>query len=511
MRFNIVKYPKKILTVFIMILLPDICESQSSQNYMPPVFADKQRLEKLTTVFPIADNIYKTFVQTHHIPGYAFGIMLDGRLVYAGTGGYADIARKTPITTQSMFRIASMTKSFTAMAILSLRDAGKLRLDDPVEFYIPEMKDKVLTNDSQPITIRDLLTHSSGLPQDDPWGDRKLAETNDNLIAMLKKGIVFSNATGTHYEYSNLAFVLLGYVINKVSGMSYQDYIRTHIWQHLNMQQAAWEYKTIPTTQLVHGYKWVNNHWQEQPLLPDGAFGAMGGMITSMESFSHYVALHQLAWPARNDEETGPIARSSIREMQQPWRFNQLITNHQSILSTAYGYGLRWSIDGNNRISVGHSGGLPGFGSNWTIMPDYGIGVIFFANNTYAPAEAVNREVLATLIQQAHLTTRTLPISTILQEKQQALVGLLMDWKENAAHEIFAPNFFLDHDVARFKHEIQTSLNNIGKIKRVSEIIPENQLRGKFNIEGENGILKIHFTLMPQEPPLIQDLKIEHS
>src|SRR6202023_1605842 len=102
---------------------------------------------------PIIDSIYKQYAEKNHFPGYAFGIMVDGQLIYTGSGGYTDIKKHTPVTPQSLFRIASMTKSFTAMAILKLRDEGKLKLDDPVYLYIPEIKNQKLTHDPPVITI----------------------------------------------------------------------------------------------------------------------------------------------------------------------------------------------------------------------------------------------------------------------------------------------------------------------------------------------------------------------
>jgi CubicO group peptidase (beta-lactamase class C family) len=121
--------------------------------YQAPKFTDNNRAEKLAKYFPLVEKIYRDYATKNHFPGYAFGIVLDGQLVFTGAGGFTDIAKKTVATTQSMFRIASMSKSFTAMAILKLRDDGKLKLDDPVTQYIPEMKGQQLTKDAPVMTI----------------------------------------------------------------------------------------------------------------------------------------------------------------------------------------------------------------------------------------------------------------------------------------------------------------------------------------------------------------------
>jgi CubicO group peptidase (beta-lactamase class C family) len=289
--------------------------------YQPPSFADADRLKKIETYFPVVEKIYREHAEKNHFPGYAFGIVLDGKLVYSGGGGYSDLDKKIPATPKSMFRIASMSKSFTAMAIMKLRDEGKLKLDDPVYLYIPEMKGQKLTTDAPEITVRNLMTHAAGFPEDNPWGDRQLADTDAELIALIKKGISFSNDPGLTYEYSNLGFAMLGYIIKKITGIPYSEYIAKNIWKPLGMIQAEWEYTKVPANELAHGYRWINNNWREEALLHDGIYGAMGGMITSIESFSKYVALHQSAWPPGNATDAGPLKRSSIREMHQPWRF----------------------------------------------------------------------------------------------------------------------------------------------------------------------------------------------
>lgn len=486
--------------------------NQNNPPYSMPFFADKNRLFNIQTLFPTIDKIYQEYAQKHHIPGYAYGIMLDGELIHTGSNGYADINKKIPATSHTMFRIASMTKSFTAMAIVKLRDEGRLRLDDPIYDFFPEIRDQKLTHDQPEITIRDLLIQSSGLPQDDPWADRNLDYSDEQLIDILKQGISFSNVPGIIYEYSNLAFAMLGYIIKKTSGLTYQEFITENIWKPLGMNQAEWEFSRIPVEQLARGYRWTDTHWQEEELLHDGSFGAMGGVITSIESFSRYVALHQLAWPPRNDDDNGPIKRSSIREMHQPWRLNDLHLTPDDPLCpsiSAYAYGLRWLKDCDKKIYVGHSGGLPGFGSHWFIMPDYGIGVMLFTNVTYANAAEINLQVLNTLTKEAQLQPRELPVSDILNHRYKALIELLPDWENAEKSPIFAHNFFLDTSLDSLKKQTAEIFSRIGQVHNIGKLIPENQLRGYFIVTGEKSKAKISFTLTPQNPALIQKYYIE--
>lgn len=489
--------------------------SAQAKEYSAARFTDTDREKKIAALYPLVESLYKDYAEKNHIPGYSFGIVLDGKLVYSGAGGYIDVPNKIPATTKSMFRIASMSKSFTAMAILKLRDENKLKLDDPIKTYIPEMKGQQLTADAPLITVRNLLTHSAGFPEDNPWGDRQLAISESDFQDMMEGGVSFSNVPGVAYEYSNMGFAMLGMIIKERTMTHYSDYIAKHIWKPLGMTDAEWEYSKVPANVLAKGYRWLNNTYVEQPMLHDGIYGAMGGMIVSIESFAKYVALHQQAWPARNEAENGIIKRSSLREMQQPWRFSGLNAGYKypsgrpSPLATAYAYGLRWSRDGEGHETVGHTGGLPGFGSNWQILPDYGIGVMFFANATYAPTSLANTMVLDTLVRLSGIQARELPASKILTQRRNELVKLLPDFAGAEKNNIFAMNFWMDYFVDKMQTEAREIFAKAGKTISVGEVVPENQLRGYFDIKAEKGTVRVSFTLSPEKDPKIQEYHIK--
>jgi len=500
----------------ILFILLSICSlALSAQTYKPPVFTDADRLKKIEATYPVIDKLYKEYAEQNHFPGLVYGIVVDGKLVHTGDIGYSNLKDKTEANSKSDFRIASMSKSFTAMAILKLRDEGKLKLDDPAYLYIPEMKGlKYLTKDATPITIRNLLTHSAGFPEDNPWGDRQLANTDEQLIDLYKKGISFSNDPGLEYEYSNLGFATLGYIIKKVSGKSYQEYITENILKPLGMTHTYYEYDKVPKELLAHGYRWLDGQWVEQPMLHDGSYGAMGGMITTIEDFSKYVALHLDAWPPRDDAETGPVKRSSVREMQYPWDVNGFSANYKTAngrpypFVSAYCYGLRWRKYADAMTAVGHTGGLPGFGSEWTIYPEYGIGVISFANLTYANAGSINVQVADTLMHLSGIKPRQLPASSILTQRRDQLMKLLPNWDNAQSSGIFAMNFFMDYFPHKLKAEAKAIFEKAGKINNISEVVAENQLRGYFIMKGELANIRVSFTLTPENPALIQEYRI---
>jgi CubicO group peptidase (beta-lactamase class C family) len=176
---------------------------------------------------------------------------------------------------------------------------------------------------------------------------------------------------------------------------------------------------------------------------------------------------------------------------------------------STYGHGLGWSIDSRGTVRIGHSGGLPGFGSNWRFYPDHGFAVISFANLTYAGTGAVNSRVGAILIEKAGLPRRTLPIPPRLEERKRQVAELLQKWDPAIADSVVAENFFLDRTREEWVRHSTALLARIGKVKSIGEVVPENLLRGTFQLIGETGKLEVFFTLTPEAAPLLQELQLK--
>src|SRR5512140_3361363 len=170
---------------------------------VPPArFEDPERRARLAGAFPEIERIFAEAVEKQRIPGAAIGIVVDGELVFTKGFGVRDAATRAAPDADTAFRIASMTKSFTAVAILKLRDEGKLGLDDAVSRYVPELRGLAKATGAAPaLTIRHLLSHSEGVPEDNPWGGRQLSGSDEKFTRWLEAGIPFSNAPGVAYEY----------------------------------------------------------------------------------------------------------------------------------------------------------------------------------------------------------------------------------------------------------------------------------------------------------------------
>ncbi|MBC7686049.1 MAG: beta-lactamase family protein, partial [Bdellovibrionales bacterium] len=479
-------------------------------------FTDAGRAARVQALLPEIDKLYADLATKEHLPGVVYGIVLDGKLVHSRALGFANLESKVPAASDTRFRIASMTKSFVALATLKLRDQGKLQLDDPVSNYLPEFRGVQLpTTDSPVLTVRMLMTMTTGLPEDNPWGDRQMALNNKTLAQFVGGGLSFSSAPGVAFEYSNLGFVMLGKLVTKVSGMRFQEYVTKQILLPLGMTKTSWEYASIPPDKLALGYHWLNNAWQREPMLHDGDAAAMGGLITTMDDFSRYVAFHLDAWPARDDADSGPVRRSSVREMHLPKAFagmNRKTTLVDGVTANPrvsfYGYGMNWSRDAQDVTVVGHSGGLPGFGSQYRFAPDHGIGVIAFTNLRYGPVYAPTSKVLDVLIERAQLPARAAAPASILLTRQQQVAQLIQSWDEKLGAEITADNFFLDRSRADWMAKSREQLGAIGKVVSIGPLKAENRLRATFPLVGERGTLDVKFTLTPEREPKVQQLDI---
>jgi CubicO group peptidase (beta-lactamase class C family) len=508
--------PSKKISLIVLHLALACCaaagNAPAAERYPPARFTSPDRLEKLRQAFPAIDDIFSRYAADKHIPGMVWGIVIDGQLAHVGTFGVQDLSSKTPVSETTAFRIASMTKSFTVLAILRLRDQGKLSLEDPVSKWIPEFANIELpTRDSAPLTIRQLMSHSAGLPEDNPWADQQLAASEADLTQWLRRGLPFSTPPGSKYEYSNYAFGLLGRIVGKAAGIPYDQYVQREILAKLHMDSSTFEFSQVPKERRAVGYRLQpDGTYREEPPLPQGAFGAAGGLLTTADDLGKYVAFHLSAWPPRDDPDTGPVRRSSVREMSHLWTPSNLtarrLDGKLQVTSTGYGYGLRISSDCRFEHIVAHGGGLPGFGSTMAWLPDYGVGIFAMATLTYSgPAEATNSAWDA-LLRTGGLQRREVPASPMLLQMREHVLQLWNHWDEAEAKRVGAMNLLLDAPAAQRAAEIQTLKNEVGACTAAGPVIAENWLRGQVNLTCANGIVGAFFTLAPTQPASIQHL-----
>ena len=381
--------------------------------------------------FADVDKLAAAYQQRGGQPGLAYGVVLDGELVHAAGLGERHLGGPPP-DADTVFRIASMSKSFTASAVLALRDDGMLKLDDLAEEYVPELRGwPPVTPDAARVSVRHLLTMTAGFPTDDPWGDRQQGLPLEEFGRFLAGGVGLNWAPGTQFEYSNLGYAILGRVIASVAGQAYPDYIRHQLLRPLGMTRTGFEAEEFETPGqpgtatggLARGYRRLargdgeaaplSAQWSEVAFDVLGAFAPMGGIFSCVRDLTRWVAGFAAAFPPGGPQDGGahPLRRASRREMQLPqastgWDRPAAFPGDTVAGLPAYGFGLFVQEHPAFGRIVSHSGGYPGFGSNMRWHPASGTGVIALGNGTYAPTTT-----LATRLLEAVLRHRERPLT----------------------------------------------------------------------------------------------------
>ena len=469
---------------------------------------------QIAEAVPAIDRIFADWQLDARAPGLIYGIVADGRLVHVRGLGVQDLESRRPVTADSLFRIASMTKAFTALSILRLRDDGRLSLDALAETYVPEMRGWRYPADWPRIRVRDLLTHSAGFVTDDQWGDRQTPLPEAEFTVMLRRGVPFSRAPGTAYEYSNYGYALLGRIVQNVSRRPYRAYVEADVLRPLGMGSSGFEIDEAPAERRALGYRWENAAWVREPDMAHGAFGAMGGLQTSANDYARWVAFLLSAWPPREGTETGPLRRSSVREMASGANFVQLATRPGRSgaaacrQAAAYGMGLRVAQDCEVGLSLAHGGGYPGYGSYLLLLPDHGIGIFAFSNRTYAGPSSPVWDAAMALHRAGALPGRRLPVSEDLARAYATAAAIWRAGDVAAARDLLAMNFLMDRSAENWRAELRRLRGEVGDCATDAPVNPTGALSGTFGWRCDHGRIEGQLLLAPTHPPQIQALRL---
>lgn len=433
---------------------------------------------------PAVRAIFEDYRAASHIPGTVYGIVKDGKLVLTQGLGTRDPQTGAGVDGDTRFRIASMSKAFTALAILHLRDAGKVSLDAPAARYVPQLRRwRLPTRDSRAITVRDLLHHTAGLVEDNPWGDRQQVLSEKEFSALIASGMDFANTPGLKMEYSNYGYALLGRIVSNVSGQPYQDYIRKTIMLPLGMTSTGYDIARSPAGSRAIGYRWQDGAWQREPDMRDGAFGAMGGVETTANDYARWIAFLLSAWPARDDPETGPVKRATVRDLVALASPREAVNRSAELgpacrQSAAYAGGLNVIDDCDLGRVVTHSGGYPGYGSYMMLLPEAGAGIFAFNNHTYRSAGLAATKAMLLLRRGGALPDRPLPVTQSLAEAY-GLARLVWSKGDPAAVPL-ANNVAMDLDLARRRAAIEALKAKVGDCATGDPIEPVSAMEGTF-------------------------------
>lgn len=298
-------------------------------------------------------------------PGFAVLVAKDGKVVYKKGFGYADISHKIRATPATVFRIGSVTKQFTAAAILKLQEKGLLSVQDKLSKFIPDFPR------GDEVTIHQLLTHISGIHSYTGKPDfiSRVVKTitPDSLIAYFRNDAYDFNP-GERYQYNNSAYFLLGYIIARVSGMSYDDYLKETFFKPLQMNNTGVYYTGIKLDNEAKGYTKNSNNAFEEGLNWDMSWaGAAGAMYSTVDDL--------LKW--NQAFHNGKVLDSESYKAA----ITPVVLNNGEKATPHYGYGL-----GMQRYrgmeTIGHSGGLHGFLTQLVYYPGEKLTVVMFTNTS---------------------------------------------------------------------------------------------------------------------------------
>lgn len=454
------------------------------------------------------DALVSEFADAHRCPSIAWGVVRDGALAVHGSCGTVHGAAPTEHT---VYRIASMTKSFSAAATLSLRDDGAIRLDDPIGLYAPELAEvHSPTDDAPPITVRDLLCMSSGLVSDDPWADRHLDLTDDGFDRLVADGLVFARATGSCFEYSNFGFALLGRVVHRATGTRLRDHVTDRLLRPLGMLDTTWDEPSHD--RWARPFRRFDDGWSdESPPLGDGMIAPMGGLWTTVADLSIWVAWLASAFPARDGDDRSPLSRSSRREMQTPQRYAGQRTLRELRIPASYGYGTLILDEPRHGTVIGHSGGLPGYGSNMRWTPGGSIGVVALSNVTYAPMTELAARLHDLVADQDAIGVDDRPVPPGLTELARRLLDVLGAWAtgtpvpDDELARVFADNVAADDAVER--RAVTASVH--GPLTMTSLVATSDAAARIACTNSDGTSTTVSFVLAPTLPARIQSFEVK--
>ena len=449
-----------------------------------------------TTLQDLSD----TTALEQHVASISWGVVVDGRLAEHGhTGNLHD---DLPADETAVYRIASMTKSFTAATVVRLRDEGVWQLDDPIARHAPELANVVGPAGSAPITIRQLLSMTSGLATDDAWADRHLDMTAAEIDGIYAAGPLFAHAPNTAYEYSNLGFGMLGRAVLRATGTRVQDHISEHLLRPLDMSNTSW-------LRPDHDH-WARPHrWEDGQLvrdwptpIGDGEIAPMGGLWTTVADLAKWVA-----WFDDDSTDVG-VTIASRREMQRIHTFIGESTVAGRTCPGGYGFGVNLRIDPGLGTIVSHAGGLPGYGSSMRWLAGRQLGVIALGNSTYAHMSTLTMKMLEALLNDGAVPTITRPVSAQLAAAADGLIALLNDWSDEAASALFSDNVVLDEPFSRQRAAASRLLELHGPL-RVVVVRPDSSTSGNVVVQGNGPSFTIGVELSPVAGGAIQLYEVD--
>jgi len=316
------------------------------------------------------------------IPGVVVGVVSGDDLIWAQSYGLADLEEARPMRVDSRFRMASHSKLFTATAIMQLREAGRLRLDDPVSDYLPWFRVQPTTADDPPITIEHLLTHSSGLPREagPHWTDLDFPSVEEFRALTPDRRAAYP--AETRWKYSNYAYTLAGMIVEAVSGMSWADYLQANIFDPLGMSASSID-REDPLLATGYGRRMPDGSREIMPFVDARSMAAATGLSSTVGDMARFVSA-QFREGTRGENRL--LSTASLREMHRV----RMLENDWS-----RGQGIGFSVMRvGDELHIGHGGGYPGYTTHTRIHLGGEVGVIVLTNTNDSGPSQISAELM---------------------------------------------------------------------------------------------------------------------
>lgn len=484
-----------------------------------PTSANPARKAKLLALVPQLDALFSKRLAEVGATGAAIGIVLEGEVVYQRGFGVRDVRSAVPVDEDTRFRIGSVSKPITALAILRLREQGKLVLDAPAASYLPILGSLVpRTLDSPPITVRHLLTMTSGLPYDDQWGAVSYGMSDAELEAYLARGITLAGAPGERYRYSNLGYALLGKIVAAVSGRSFEAYVTGEVFGSLGFTATGYVTdRELPPDDWATGFYREGGKFIREELYSDGAFAPAGGVYSTIRDLARFAAFQLSAYPPRDEPETGPVSRSTLREMHagQAWaRFSddQPVVTRRSDGSTgllAMSYGLGWSQVTTcfAEAMVQHGGYEPGYWAAIRLIPRQGIGVVSLSTTENLGQLRTFELAMALLQSGGVLEAPALAPSVELLAARENVLSLLQRWQPGRVAGAFDRQSLQFSFLRNLRPDFERMAGEHGACKADGDIVTMGPRQGRFRVACERGSIEFVAYLTPGTPALLQSVE----
>lgn len=376
---------------------------------------------------------------------------------------------------ETVFRIASMSKSFLAVAILNLVQRGHVVLDSSVSNYVPQFKPRQYGD----VTVRMLLANCSGLPEDNAWVDHHLGMSKKDFLAMTSEGFGFTEPPGHLYQYSNVGFTLASLVVENVSGLCYEEFLRQEVLDPLDLVNTRYSAERYDSSHdLAAGFSTFDNgeNWILRVNVPSGAPAPVGGLFSTVSDIASWSGWLSSAFceldpdsefvSARSDSVLSRELRVMMQTIHTP--IHSVQGREVSLRNDVIGYGLGVIVEEDCRFGriVQHSGGLPGFSTNMRWHTDSGVGAVVYATTERQRMATKAADLLTDILLELDVPARRIkPWSETVQAAKVIDAMLTSGGDFSSIGGLVSDNVFYEEPLEVRQSKFEALAQSIGGIK----------------------------------------------